>query len=70
VAGDFLVNIIAYNLIRIPKFIRVHGGVCPGDALPNRKGTEIAANPKGIRASPFDVERRESLHFLALSQTA
>ncbi len=29
VAGDFLLNLIAYNLIRIPKLVAVEGGVCP-----------------------------------------
>jgi hypothetical protein len=28
VAADFMLNLIAYNLVRIPKLLRREGGVC------------------------------------------
>ncbi len=69
VAGDFLVNIIAYNLIRIPKLVGLRGGVCPeprkwASRPKERRKMRSTPTKSGQLCSPL---KRESLHFLGFS---
>ena len=52
VAADFLLNLIAYNLVRFPKLVPAWGGLCPQPRWNEQRDLEVTAGPATIALPP------------------